>query len=151
MLSNIELEDIAEQDGLDLIGVYSKDQLPTERQVGSYIINLQDFNDGNGTHWSVFKIFDNGKCCYFDSFGAIFPEDVGEFLKIFKPIAINNRHIQEINSQKCGWFCLSFIKYFNDFDTKNNDVFEAYDDFLNIFSNDAKKNDKIVDEILKKY
>ena len=151
MLSNIELEDIAEQDGLDLIGVYSKDQLPTERQVGSYIINLQDFNDGNGTHWSVFKIFDNGKCCYFDSFGAIFPEEVGEFLKIFKPIAINNRHIQEINSQKCGWFCLSFIKYFNDFDTKKNDVFEAYDDFLNIFSNDAKKNDKIVDELIKKY
>lgn len=151
MLSNIELEDIAEKDGLDLIGVYSKDQLPTERQVGTYIINLQDFNDGQGSHWVAFKIFDNGKCCYFDSFGAIFAEEVGEFLKIFKPIAINNRHIQEINSQKCGWFCLSFIKYFNDFDTKNNDVFEAYDDFLNIFSNDAKKNDKIVDEILKKY
>jgi hypothetical protein len=151
MLSNIELENMAEKDGLDLIGVYSKDQLPTERQVGSYIINLQDFNDGGGTHWSVFKIFDNGKCCYFDSFGAIFPEEVGEFLKIFKPIAINNRHIQEINSQKCGWFCLSFIKYFNDFDTKKNDVFEAYDDFLNIFSNDAKKNDKIVDELIKKY
>jgi hypothetical protein len=51
----------------------------------------------------------------------------------------------------CGWFCLAFIKYFNDFDTKKNDVFEAYDDFLNIFSNDAKKNDKIVSELLKKY
>jgi hypothetical protein len=151
MLSNIELEDIAEKDGLDLIGVYSKNKIPTERRVGSYIINMQDFEDGNGTHWIAFKIFDNGKACYFDSFGTIYPEDVGEFLKIFKPIAWNNRQIQHPKSEMCGWFCLAFIKYFNDFDTKKNDVFEAYDDFLNIFSNDAKKNDKIVSELLKKY
>ena len=151
MLSNIDLEKMAENDGLDLIGVFSKNKLPTERRVGSYIINLQDYEDGNGTHWSVFKIFDNGKCCYFDSFGTIYPEDVGEFLKIFKPIAWNNRHIQAVKSENCGRFCLLFIKYFNDFDTKKNDVFEAYDDFLNIFSNDVNKNDKILFELLKKY
>jgi hypothetical protein len=151
MLSNIELEDMAEKDGLDLIGVYSKNKIPTERRVGSYIINMQDFEDGNGTHWIAFKIFDNGKACYFDSFGTIYPEDVGEFLKIFKPIAWNNRQIQYPKSEMCGWFCLAFIKYFNDFDTKKTDVFEAYDDFLNIFSNDTKKNDKIVSELLKKY
>ena len=151
MLSNIELEDMAREDNLDLIGVYSKDRIPSQRQVGSYIINMQDFNDGNGTHWIAFKIFDNGKACYFDSFGVIYPEDIGEFLKIFKPIAYNNRQIQDPKSEMCGWFCLAFIKYFNDFDTKKNNVFEAYDDFLNIFSNDAKKNDKIVAELIKKY
>jgi hypothetical protein len=112
---------------------------------------MQDFNDGNGTHWIAFKIFDNGKACYFDSFGTIYPEDIGEFLKIFKPIAYNNRQIQDPKSEMCGWFCLAFIKYFNDFDTKKNNVFDAYDDFLNIFSNDAKKNDKIVAELIKKY
>ena len=151
MLSNIDLEDMARKDDLDLIGVYSKDRIPSQRQVGSYIINMQDFNDGNGTHWIAFKIFDNGKACYFDSFGTIYPEDIGEFLKIFKPIAYNNRQIQDPKSEMCGWFCLAFIKYFNDFDTKKNNVFDAYDDFLNIFSNDAKKNDKIVAELIKKY
>lgn len=151
MLSNIDLEDMARKDDLDLIGVYSKNKLPTERQVGSYIINMQDFEDGSGTHWIAFKIFENGKACYFDSFGTIFPEDIGEFLKMFKPVAVNNRQIQDPKSEMCGWFCLSFIKYFNNFDTKKNDVFEAFDDFLNIFSNDAKKNDKIVKEILRKY
>jgi len=151
MLSNIDLEDMAREDDLDLIGVFSKDRLPTERQVGSYIINMDDYDNSNGTHWAAFKIFDNGKCCYFDSFGVIFPEDVGDFLKIFKPIAYNTRHIQDIKSEKCGWFCMSFIKYFNDFNTKKNDVYEAFDDYLNMFSNDEKKNDKIVDEILRKY
>jgi len=151
MLSNIDLENMAEKDGLDLIGVFSKDQLPTERRVGSYIVNMQDFDQGCGSHWLTFKIFDNGKAIYFDSFGVIFPEEVGEFLKMFKPIAWNNRHIQDIKSENCGRFCLAFIKYFNDFDTKKNDVFEAYDDFLNVFSNYPKTNDKILFELLKKY
>jgi hypothetical protein len=150
MLSNFDLEDMAEKDGLDLIGVYSKNKLPTSRRVGSYVINMEDAEDGNGTHWVAFKIFENGKCCYFDSFGVIYPKDVGDFLSVFKPIATNNRPIQDINSIKCGYFCLSFIKYFNNFNLKN-DVYEAYDDFLNCFSNDPKKNDKIVTELLKKY
>ena len=151
MLSNIDLEDMARKDDLDIIGVYSKDRIPSERRVGSYIINMQDYDDGQGSHWIAFKIFSNGKVCYFDSFGVIYPEDIGEFLKIFKPIAYNNRQIQDPKSEMCGWFCLSFIKYFNNFDTKKNDVFEAFDDFLNIFSNNTKKNDQIVKELINKY
>ncbi len=149
MLSNFDILDMAEKDGLDLIGVYSKNKLPTSRRVGSYVINMEDAEDGNGTHWVAFKIFENGKCCYFDSFGVIYPKDVGDFLSVFKPIATNNRPIQDINSIKCGFFCLSFIKYFNNFNLKK-DVYEAYDDFLNCFSNDPKKNDTIVSELLKK-
>ena len=151
MLSNFDLEDIADKMKLDLIGVFSKDVLPSERVAGSYIINLQDQNDGNGTHWTAFKIFDNGKCCYFDSFGMPMPPDVNKFLMKFKPVATNNRTIQDVKSDKCGYFCIAFIDYFNNFNTKNQDVFEAYDDFLNCFSNNDKSNDKIVLELLKKY
>jgi len=151
MLTNFDLEDIAKNAGLDLIGVFSKDLLPKERVVGSYIINLQDSDDGNGTHWVAFKIFPNKKCCYFDSYGLSMPTDVNEFLMPFKPVATNNRAIQDIKSIKCGYFCLSFIEYFNNFDYKKKDVFEAFDDYLNCFSNNPKQNDKIVDELLNKY
>jgi hypothetical protein len=41
------------------------------------------------------------------------------------------------------------LKYFKDFNNKN-DVYEAYDDFLNSFSTNTKTNDKIVMEMLKK-
>lgn len=151
MLTNFDLEEYARKENFDLIGVFSKNQLPQSRTTGSYIINLQDYEDGGGTHWTCFKIFPNRKCCYFDSFGLPMPVDVAEFLEPFKPIAQSNRHIQDTKSVKCGYFCLAFIKYFDDFDYKKNDVFEAFDDFLNCFSNNEKTNDKIVMEILKKY
>lgn len=148
MLTNFDLEQISDNMKLDLIGVFSKDMLPKERVAGSYIINLQDLNDGEGTHWVVFKIFDNGKACYFDSFGVYPPADINRFLMPFKPIATNNRQIQDIKSIRCGYFCLAFIDFFNNFDTRKNDVYEAYDDFLNCFSNNKKMNDKIILELL---
>ena len=151
MLSNFDLEEMAEKDKLDLIGVFSKNLMPTERVAGSYIINLQDYEDGNGTHWTACKIFANKKACYFDSFGMPMPVDVNKFLMPFKPVAQNNRHIQDAKSDKCGFFCLAFIKYFDDFDYKKQDIYEAYDDFLNCFSNDPRTNDNIVMELLKKY
>ena len=151
MLTNFDLEEIAEKDGLDLIGVFSKNLMPKERVAGSYIINLQDYEDGDGTHWVACKIFPDKKCCYFDAFGMPMPTDINVFLTPFKPVAQNNRTIQDFKSMKCGYFCLAFIKYFNDFDYKKYDVFEAYDDFLNAFSNNPKTNDKIVMEMLDKY
>jgi len=151
MLTNFDLEDIAEKDGLDLIGVFSKNMLPMERIAGSYIINLQNYEDGDGTHWVACKIFPNKKCCYFDPFGFPMPMEINSFLMPFKPVAQSNREIQNIKSVKCGYFCLAFIKYFNDFNYKKNDVYEAYDDWLNCFSNNSNTNDKIVIEMLEKY
>jgi len=125
MLTNFDLEDIAEKDGLDLIGVFSKNMMPKERVAGSYVINLQDYEDGNGTHWVCCKIFPNRKCWYFDPFGLPMPIDVNKFLMPFKPCAQSNRTIQDFNSVKCGYFCLAFIKYFNDIDCDKTDVYEA--------------------------
>jgi len=151
MLTNFDIEQIAEDDELDLIGVFSKDMLPKERVAGSYIVNLQNYDDGDGTHWVAFKIFDNGKACYIDAFGFPAPVEINSFLMPFKPIASNNREIQHIKSDKCGYFCLAFIKYFNNFNTKKYDVYEAFDDFLNAFSNNTKVNDDIVLQMLDKY
>ncbi len=123
--------------------------LPDEKRVGSYIINLEDHDVSSGSHWTAFIIFENGKACYFDSFGFPAPKEVNNFLKPFKPIATNNRHIQHVKSDKCGYFCFAFIKYFNDFNIKK-DVYEAYDDWLNIFSNNEKTNCKIVMDLIKK-
>ncbi len=48
-------------------GVYSKDDLAAIKPpsaVSSCVINIQDFNDGSGTHWVA--VYNNN---YFDSFG----------------------------------------------------------------------------------
>jgi len=151
MISNFELEDLADKRNLDLIGVFSKDRMPNEKQVGSYIINMQNEDDGSGTHWVAIKLFKTRKCCYFDSFGVGMPMEIDEWTKNFKPVATNNRQIQDIKSQMCGFFCLSFIEFFQNFDDETNDVFEAYDDYLNLFSSDPKTNDKIVCQLLEKW
>jgi hypothetical protein len=151
VLTNFQLEEMAEERGLNLIGIFSKNQLPSERVVGSYIVNMQDYDQGDGSHWVAFILFSNGKACYFDSFGFPMPREINSFLIPFKPVATNNRTIQCIKSTMCGYFCLAFIEYFNDVDPQIENVFELFDDFLNCFSHDAKKNDVIVKELLKKF
>ena len=147
MISNFEIEDIAHKHKLPIVGVFSKDELPAKRKVGSYYINLQSSDDGNGTHWTFCRIFENGKAIYFDSFGAPMPQEVAKFLSIFKPIATNNRQIQDLHSEMCGWFCLA-LDYFFTYDAKSKDHIEEYDDFLNIWSFKPKLNDKILDDYL---
>ena len=51
MLTNIDLEKMANKLNLPIVGVFSKDELPnglTPRQVGSYYINMQDSTKGKG-------------------------------------------------------------------------------------------------------
>ena len=56
-LSNFDLIDIIKDMKLDkhFGGVYSKDQLPKELMRETfYIVNLQDHDEGNGSHWVAF-------------------------------------------------------------------------------------------------
>ena len=152
MISNFQIEDICREVKLPLIGVFSKDQLPSRRKVGSYYISLENSDDGNGngTHWVFCRIFECGKALYFDSFGMPRPQEVAKFLLTFKPIATNNRQIQDVHSQKCRWFCLA-LDYFLTYEHRSNDPFEEFDDFLNMYSFKTKLNDKILDDYLQRH
>ena len=145
---------MADKMKLDLIGVFSKDRLPVERAPGGYIINLQSEADGDGTHWTYAQIFQTKKgktALYFDSFGAPCPLEVNKFLMPFKPIAYNNRQIQDLNSQHCGLYCIACCEFFQFVADPKKSVVDNYEDFLNIWSWDTKKNDKILKEFLDKY
>ena len=98
MLTNYDIEKVCEKLDLPIIGVFMKDDLPKQRKVGSYIINM-DNSDGEGTHWVFAKIFsdtdrfddsssDDEKigyrycgALYFDPFGIGMPEEISDFLK----------------------------------------------------------------------
>jgi hypothetical protein len=148
MLSDTQIQDFENDLDLPFVGVFSKDRLPIERRAGDYYINLQNYDDGDGTHWTFFKIFDNGKAIYFDSFGVYMPEPVRDFLKPFAPVAVNNRQIQDLNAETCGHFCEAcsyYMKY--DFDKKKS-INDNYYDFINMFSDNHKANNKILKEYL---
>jgi hypothetical protein len=171
MLTNIEIERICKKLDLPIVGVFSKNELYNiPRQVGSYYINLMDDDvvDGegnNGSHWVFAKIYcdedrdDNSeeeeegdKMChalYFDSFGFGMPKSVSHFLKPFKPVYCNNREIQDIASDVCGWYsivCDWILE--NKQDSKT--YLEDYEKFLNMWDKDVKKNIYILKSILRK-
>jgi len=148
MLSNIQIEKFENDLDMPLVGIFSKDQLPQERKVGDYYINMEDHDKGDGTHWVFAKIFPNRKAIYCDSFGVYAPEQVREFLKPFSPFAYNTRQIQDIKADTCGHYCEA-LSYFMNYDADpKKSVDENFYDYLNMFSDNTKANNKILKEYL---
>lgn len=146
-LSNFDIEKICNKCKIDCIGVFSKDEIPSDKKVGSYFVNMEDADKGNGTHWVFFKLFPNAKFIYFDSFGLPPPTEIIDWSNMFKPICINNRQIQDVHSTKCGWFCIALNYYLTyDFNPRES-VDDIYNNFLSIWSY-PKDNDKILKEYL---
>ncbi len=77
-LTNFEIIDIIQDRKLDkhFDSVYSKDQLPELIKDKFYIVNLQDHDEGGGSHWTVFHFNYPSTSIYFDSYGFIAPQDV---------------------------------------------------------------------------
>jgi hypothetical protein len=139
--SSLDLEQIANTLKLPLVGIYSKDTLPNRCYVGSYIINMEDSDVGNGSHWVLLKVFKTKEAIYFDSFGLSPPMQIKDFVK--GTIATSNREIQDIDATTCGYFCLACDHYMT-YQKQHRPIYERFDDFLNIFKADTKKNDEIL-------
>ena len=121
-------------------GVYSRNNLPKKIKKGSYVINLDEY-ENTGTHWVA--LFVKPKyTVYFDSFGI---EHIPKEIKH----AIGNKEIkatifrlQAYDSIMCGYCCTEFINYMLEG--------KSLIDFTNLFSaNDFKKNDQIIKRIFK--
>jgi hypothetical protein len=153
MLTNIDIYDYAHKYQLNLVGVYSKDQLPKTRESGGYIINLMNSTDKNnnplpGSHWVSFYIEstnNKAKVVYFDSFGCVPPIIVQKFLNPFVPYPFNDGDIQNLNSGWCGWYCIYFIWFMQTHSKSIPDITKRFDRFLNSFDDtDPEKNLRIL-------
>ena len=142
-LTNFELIDLIKDFKLDnhFGGVYSKDQLPELIKDKFYIVNLQDHDEGGGSHWTCFYYNYPSTSIYFDSYGFIAPRDVQ---KRISPYVFNEKDIQDFNSSACGWYCIAFIKFLHD----KTDKEEMFKTFLKLFKLETIKNDKILQEML---
>ena len=102
---------------------------------------MQKSTDGGGTHWV--SLYYNYPLCsiYHDSYGYISPLDIQNEIT---PYIFNDKDIQDYNSTSCGYYCIAFIKFLSD----NNEKYNAFETFINIFSNNTKNNDKISYNIL---
>ena len=108
MLSNFQLEKLAQYYKLHINDVCMKDELPNIVQDGGYIINMQSSTRGSGTHWvALFR----ENAYYFDSFGAVPPLEISNFVKKRKHshLYYNNWIIQDLKSSDCNFFISIFI------------------------------------------
>ena len=141
MLST-EIEDLL-QTSSNFLGCFPLDGLPPfPQQLPSSIIVNTDISTGIGDHWLAL-VLEEDECFYFDSFGLpILEETLIRYLEpYYSFVTYSDVCIQHIESDKCGEFCILFIKHVN---SKC-----IYEHFLSLFDqSDLFKNDLIVEKWL---
>jgi hypothetical protein len=161
MLSNFDIEKLCDKLDLPLIGVFQKDQLRNvPKQIGSYYINQQSSSDGDGSHWTLFKIYCDderddeypailqAKALYFDPFGLNMSKEVEDYLADFKPIPYNNKQIQSVRSTECGWYCVA-CDFALEHKKHSETYLEDYELFLHHFQADPNKNLNLLKDFFK--
>ena len=108
-LSNIQIDRIARSiPGYG--GCYAKDQIPRSAAPRWYIVNMQN-HTGGGTHWVLLYNCRPSSVIYFDSYGEVPPTEVQRFMdRTRKRQYINQEEVQQLNSDWCGWYCLTVAK-----------------------------------------
>jgi hypothetical protein len=138
-LSSDEIDEIMRMMKIKYNGCYSKDTLNNLKN-GWYVVNMQNSNDGNGTHWCALKKNDDNSLIWFDSYGFYCPIEIMEKAKC--DIIYSSKQIQDMNSTACGWYCIACIK--NDDKNPNVNSESKLKRFINMFSNDTRKNDGVL-------
>ena len=94
------------------LGTFPVDRLPDfpKKFPKSIIINTDQSNKP-GDHW-IALVLTEGHAFYFDSFGlGIVDQQVRDFLlPYYSNIIFNSLCIQHVLSDKCGYFCIYFVK-----------------------------------------
>ena len=95
------------------LGCFPLDRLPPlpTQFPKSMIINT-DKATKTGDHW-LGLVLTEKKCFYFDSFGLpLIDETIIKYLHSFyKIVTYSNVCIQDVTSNKCGEFCIVFVKH----------------------------------------
>ena len=148
MLSNFDIEEIANHYNLD-VQIIMKDELKNMKPINTnYIINLESSTMGNGTHWMALKIQDKN-CVYCDSYGMLPPEEIISFCKRISKshLSYNTKEIQDINAQTCGFFAIAFILFLHI--NTSDDLYKMSSSFSNLFSLHTKLNNKILQKFFR--
>ena len=107
-LTNFEIQKYYENEPR-FNGIFSRYNLPLKIKDGTYVINLDEYED-IGTHW-IALFCNRNEIVYFDSFGV---EHVREEIKEFvrnKNIKANIFRVHGNNSVMCRYFCIGFITF----------------------------------------
>jgi hypothetical protein len=153
MTSNFELLDYAKKKRLGKVSILCKDELSKVKLCPNlnFIINMADSDDGSGTHWIALFISHNMQPFYMDSFGAVPPKEILQYLKPLKrKIAYSQFAIQDIKSDQCGIFSLAFLLYMTKKHHLNESYLNTFEKYLKQFDlAEQENNDAILNNLYK--
>ena len=161
MLTDIQIEDLANKMSIPLGGVNFKDEFPKNFNYNKvYIINLQDSetedgHENQGTHWTMAYVRETPRGqiqpIYFDPYGCPPPQNVKTIIekRTNKNCPYTTKDIQSLMNNACGFYCLALAHYICASKYRKNDLYEDVDDFLDMFDDlnksiDWKKNEYIL-------
>ena len=145
MLTDFQIQDLAQKMDIPLESVSFKDELPGKLKFNrAYIINLENEFDAEGrpnegSHWTCFEVVkdNDGKVMpiYFDSFGVGPPLAVSAAVEAFcgKKLPHCEKDVQSIMSSCCGFFCLAFLHWINSSQFRSGHVYADTAAFLGMF------------------
>ena len=145
MLTDFQIQDLAQKMDIPLESVSFKDELPGKLKFNrAYVINLENQFDAEGlpnegSHWCAFEVVkdQDGKIqpIYFDPFGVGPPLAVSDAVFAFcgKKLPHCEKDIQSIMSSCCGWFCLAFLHWINSSQFRSGHVYADTAAFLGMF------------------
>lgn len=90
----------------------SKNQLTSAKDLGNrfVIVNMQDSNKGNGTHWVLLYNCLPNHIIYFDSMGEVPPQNILKIIKQSgKKLLKNPYELQTMGTVTCGYFCIVVV------------------------------------------
>lgn len=107
---------------------------------GSMIINT-DKVSGSGIHWvSIYDSPENKNIEYFDPFGVVPLPEIENYMRSSgKRVLYNNRQLQNIRSNLCGWYCMYYI-------IERSKGRDPYDVIMDFTQEPSKSNELMIDD-----
>ena len=144
-LSTFDIDIILKGNGVTksyFIGTYPSCITPRSRKKNYAFITNIDEHNMPGQHWNAWFV-EGQTVTFFDSFGRHWDDDTlpahyRDIVEPFERVKYSNRRVQGWDSFACGYFCIHFIYVLS--------LGLEYDDFLDDYTKDFEKNDKIVFE-----
>jgi hypothetical protein len=131
--SDIQLKQLADELGLNLIYVGFAENLPADAKNGCYIINLGDFDRG-GTHWTCLYI-EKPNGFYYDSYAGAPEDKVIQWLEQngIKNLIWNDYfQMQKLEETLCGIYCIIFLYHMTY--NKKKSLMDRFKDFTKNFT-----------------
>lgn len=144
-MNSLQISKVLSKISNHTLGVFPADKIIEHWQKPCCFVFNTDDSTKPGSHWVAMYVSRGGLGTYFDSYGLepCIPNHIRLLRKNCRRFSWNTIQLQSNTSKVCGQYCLMFLSFMSKGKTLKQ--------FLNKFSKNLEKNDKIVKKFVEKF